>query len=253
MLQKNMKQHTEITLLEVKKRCKRKNAEANNRLHWFSSKFSIYFSYFFLKMRFTADQVTFIFFFVGLIGSLLYAFNSLALSLIAYFFFRLHIIIDMSDGDVARFNKSFSIRGAYWDAVIHSILNPLYFVFISYSFFIQFNNNIFLILGAFMGVSSSVLMGVKNNYYKALFSNKISTSPIKSKKSVDKSIKDNLFALISNGASIEGFILITVLVRFVDKEVFAIVLLIGYLILNIVISIVKFYLLSFKGYYEGRN
>jgi len=159
----------------------------------------------------------------------------------------------MSDGDVARFNQSFSIRGAYWDAVIHSILNPLYFVFISYSFFIQFNNNIFLILGAFMGVSSSVLMGVKNNYYKAIFSNEVSSNPIKNISSVNKSLISKLFSLVSEGLSIEGFVLLTVVVRFIDKELLAIILLLLYLSSNLLVSTVKFYLLSYKGYYNGRN
>ena len=57
-----MKMSTKIYLKEVKKRCKRENSIANNRLHWFSSNFSIYFSYVFLKLRFSADFVTVLFF-----------------------------------------------------------------------------------------------------------------------------------------------------------------------------------------------
>ena len=56
------------------------------------------------------------------------------MSIVGYILFRLHIIVDMSDGDVARFNQNFSIRGAYWDAMIHSVLNPLYYISICFSF-----------------------------------------------------------------------------------------------------------------------
>lgn len=248
-----MKSNTKITLQEVVTRCKRKNAETNNRLHWFSSKFSIYFSYIFLKLGFTADLVTTIFFLIGLLGSILYAFNSITLSLLAYLFFRIHIIIDMSDGDVARFNNSFSIRGAYWDSVIHSILNPLYYVFISYSFFIQFGDTTFLILGGFLGISSSVLMGVKNNYFKALFQNKMNINPIKRRDIVSYGWREKIKNLISDGISIEGFVLLTLLIRFSNIEIVAFILVSGYLLSNITISAIKFYLLSFKGHYQGRN
>lgn len=253
MLLITMKKLTKITLQNTKEKCKRKNAEANNKLHWFASKFSIYFSYFFLKLRFSADQVTIIFFVVGLLGSFLYSFDSLILSVLGYAMFRLHIIIDMSDGDVARFNKSYSIRGAYWDAVIHSIVNPLYYVFISYSFYLQFNNENFMILGALAGVSSSVLMAVKNNYYKAmLFNNEI----LKAKKEINsqnKSLKFKLFFLVTEFLSIEGFIFLTILVRFLDVELLALILIPSYIGANVLISGIKFYQLSYKGSYKMKS
>ena len=171
-----------VTLTEVKDKCKRKNAEANNRLHWFASNFSIYFSYIFIRMGLSADLVTIIFFISGLIGSVFYLFDSIIFSLIGYFFFRLHIIIDMSDGDVARFNKSFSIRGSYWDSMIHSILNPLYHLSISFSYYLVFDNIIFLIIAPFLVLSSSLLMAVKNNYFKALLFNNKTENKKSSKK-----------------------------------------------------------------------
>ena len=193
-----MKESTKTSLSDVKKGCKRKNAEANNKLHWFSSKFSIYLSYVFIKLRFTADQVTIIFFLVGLLGVFSFGLNSLPLSILGYLLFRLHIIIDMSDGDVARFNQSFSIRGAYWDAVIHSILNPLYYIFICFSFYIQFDNVLFILIGPLLGLSSSVLMAVKNNYFKAMLYNGLALNKQSSasdfkKNSVAEVILPNLY------------------------------------------------------------
>lgn len=248
-----MKKHTTITLDDVREKCKRKNAEANNRLHWFSSKFSIYFSYFFLKLNLSADQVTFLFFLLGLSGSLCYSFNSVILTIIGYVLFRLHIIVDMSDGDVARFNQTFSIRGAYWDAVIHSIVNPLYYVLISYSFFVQFNNELFLIFGAFAGVSSAVLMAVKNNYYKAMLFNGESYKPKIKEASYNKSFKFKIFFLASEVLSIEGFVLLTVAARVVNEEVLAFALLVIYLLANVMISLIKFYQLSYKGVYTTKS
>ena len=248
-----MKMSTKIYLKEVKKRCKRENSKANNRLHWFSSNFSIYFSYIFLKFRFSADFVTVLFFILGFAGAILYSFNSIILSLVAYVFWRLHIIVDMSDGDVARYNKSFSIRGAYWDAVIHSILNPLYFISISYSFFIQFENNLFLIIGCLSSLSMSVLMGVKNSYYKAKFFNKETYNPIINVNSDNKSIVHKLFFVSSEILGMEGFIFLTIVVRIIDVDIFAVCLLLLYLMSNIFISGLKFYNLSYYGYYKTKN
>ena len=254
MLFKIMKESTKITLINVKEGCRRKNSEANNKLHWFSSKFSIYFSYIFIKLRFTADQVTIIFFLIGLFGVFSYGFNSLSLSILGYMLFRLHIIIDMSDGDVARFNQSFSIRGAYWDAVIHAILNPLYYIFICFSFYLQFDNNLFIVIGALLGLSSSVLMSVKNNYFKAMLSNGMSLtknvvldSPVEKKPNIKKNIKYKSIYFLSEILSIEGFIFLAVFVRLFDKELFAYILLFIYLFSNILITAVKFYQFSYNG------
>lgn len=243
-----------ITLEEVRKKCRRNNAESNNRLHWFASKFSIYFSFIFLKLRFSADQVTITFFLVGLLGSGSYAFNSIIMSIVGYILFRLHIIIDMSDGDVARFNQNFSIRGAYWDAIIHSVLNPLYYISICFSFYLQFDNNSFIIIGALLGLSSSVLMAVKNNYFKAMLFNGMSLtknvtldSPVEKKLNIKKNIKYKSIYFLSEILSIEGFIFLTVFVRLFDKELFAYILLFIYFFSNILITAVKFYQFSYNG------
>ena len=242
-----------IDFRAFKARCQRKDYLVNNANHWFSSNFSVYFSYFFFRIKLSADQVTIVFFLVGLFGSFFYSFNSIIFSILGYLLFRLHIIIDMSDGDIARFNQSFSIRGAYWDAVIHSIVNPCYYVLISFSFYLQFNNDLFLILGGFTGMSSSVLMAVKNNYYKAMLLN---NEPYKNKhvKNLSKtSLKFKLFFLVSEVLSIEGFVLLTVCVRSLNIESTAIALILLYLGSNTLISAVKFYQLSYKGYYMTKS
>lgn len=234
------------TFNEVVDKCKRKNEKENNNLHWFASKFSIYFSYFFLRLRLTADQVTIIFFLVGLIGAISYGFNNIILTIVGYLLFRLHIIIDMSDGDVARFHQSFSIRGSYWDSVIHSILNPLYYIFITSSFFLQFNNEYFLYICPFIGLSSSVLMGVKNNYYKAmLFNNKNLKKNENNYSRKNKRFK--LFFFMSEIMSIEGFIFLTVLVRYFGSELFAFIIVYMYLSSNLLIALIKFFQFSYLG------
>lgn len=233
-----------VTFDEVIRRCKRDNYESNNRLHWFSSKFSLYFSYLFIRLGMSADTVTAVFFILGFIGALLFNSTTIFLSILGYIFFRLHVIIDMSDGDVARFHKSFSIRGSYWDSVIHSILNPLYYMSISFSYYFIFGELIFLIITPFIVLSSSLVMAVKNNFFKALYFNKKNENKSQNKMSP---IKYKLYYFLSEIISIEGFILTAVFVKFIKQYELAIFQLIFFLISNIFVACLKFYNYSYRG------
>ncbi len=247
-----MKEFTKITYKNVKERCQRKNANANNKLHWFSSKFSIYLSYLLIRIGVSADQATTLFFLIGLAGSLLYISVLPFLTFLGYILWRLHVLVDMCDGDIARFNSSFSIRGAYWDAVIHAVLNPLYYILICFSFYLQFDNNLFILIGALLGLSSSVLMAVKNNYFKAMLFNDINLNKKGSASNFKKNttlenIKFKLIYFLSEILSIEGFVFLTVFVRIMNLELYAFILVSIYLISNLLISFIKFYQLSYKG------
>jgi len=160
------------SLEEVKVRSARANPEANNKLHFFASKLSIYFSWIFVNLRLSANQVTVVFFLMGLTGSVCFVCGP-EFYLLGYIFWRLHIIFDLCDGDVARFNQTFSINGAYWDYMIHSVLYPLVYISICYSLYDKFNDFIFLLVGLLGSLVVSQLLAVKNNYYRAmLFSKK---------------------------------------------------------------------------------
>ncbi len=235
-----------ISLQEVKNRCKRENAKENNQLHWFSSMFSIYFSYFFIRLKLTADQVTIVFFLLGLTGAIFYSTNTLLCSLLGYLFFRLHIIVDMSDGDVARFNKSYSIRGAYWDAMIHSILNPLYCIAISFAMYTRFDDVFFLLLSPFMALSAGLVMAVKNNYYKACYFNNLQKESVK-KSTPKKNIKYWMFYIASEVLSMEGFVLGAVIVTAISTLFVVKMYMLLFLLANILVCLIKFYQLSYTG------
>ena len=238
------------SLTEVKEKCKRDNKKENDKLHWFSSKFSIYFSYLFINLRLSADQVTIIFFIIGLIGAVLYGSSNISTIILGYILFRLHIIFDMCDGDVARFNKSFSIRGAYWDSMIHSVLNPLYFLFFCFSLFSVHNDSYFLIISPFLTLSMSLNMSVKNNFLKAKFQNK---DIKKEKLKIKNKTGFRVFNLIAELISIEGFILLAIPVFYLQNIFVSKIFVLVYLIFNISKSFIKFILLSYKGAYYNRN
>lgn len=221
---------------KFKKLTKRKNNSSFVKTWYFSSLFSKHVSYILFKMGFSANSATILFFFVGLIGSLLVLFNNSWAILISYAFFRLHLLIDLSDGDLARYYKTYSIKGAYMDFMIHSLIYPLYIIFYSIIVYINFENIFFLYSGIFLSLLMSLILSSKNNYFRALFQNGIHKddfiSKFKIRLDLNSKFKNYLINIITDIISIEGFIFFNVLIYFFQMEI-------------IYTSIYSFYMLSF--------
>ncbi len=232
-----------IGLSEIREKSRRSNAIINNRVHWFSSKFSIYFSYFFINLGFSADAVTIVFFLIGIAGAISAFYGGIIGSIIAYICWRLHIIIDMSDGDVARFNKSYSHRGKYWDAMIHSILNPLFSLLIPLGCFYQSRDIQFILLGTGLMFSQSILLATKYNFPSEA---KITETPSQIGVFKTWSIKRKVINQASELAGMEGFIFIALLLN--GQGVIDLLKLVcaGYIAVNLLISGIKFYQLSYS-------
>ena len=164
------------------------------------------------------------------------------------------MIIDLCDGEVARYTQSFSINGAYWDFMIHSILYPLYFINICIVQFYRFDQIIYLFIGIFGSLIVSLMFAVKNNYFRAMFANNYSLSEYKEKtknKNI-KSLKNRFFVYFSDLFGFEGFLILFCVVQFLDAIVIKYFLL-SYTFLFSGIAISKLILLSIKGYYPKKN
>jgi len=195
-----------IGLDKVKLKTKRHNDESNKKLFFFGTFFSIYFSWIFINFRLSPNSVTGIFFLTGLFSAALFSFSDLLLIIFAYILWRLHIIFDICDGEVARFTKKFSFNGAYWDYMIHSILNPLTYASICFATYKKFDDDVFLILALFGSIIVSQTLSVKNNYYRAmLFNNKKLKK--NNNKSKDSPLKKPFVNLFIGLISFEGFLL----------------------------------------------
>lgn len=98
----------------------REDVKANDHIHYFSKYFAPRLAYTAYKIGLTPNQVTFIFLFLG-IGSGVALSSSLPF--ICYILWRLHIIVDMADGSVARATKVFSPNAVGFDRCNHVIIN----------------------------------------------------------------------------------------------------------------------------------
>lgn len=195
-----------IKLSDTKRKSARKNDQKNKRLHFFASKFSIYFSWVFINLGLNANQVTGVFFLTGLASSLSFFGSGPLFAVIGYVLWRLHIIFDLCDGDVARYTQKFSINGAYWDYMIHSLLYPLTFISIMVSLYNEFSDIGFLYLGIFGSLVVSLMQAVKNNYYRAMLFNKVDFD-VKKGESKASALKASVVNIFVGSLNFEGFLL----------------------------------------------
>ncbi len=242
-----------IALNEVKERAIKKDNDSFKKLFFFSSRFSIYFSWFFLNIGLNANQVTALFFLTGLVSVLFFlSFDPLNI-LIGLILWRLHVIFDLCDGEVARFNQSFSINGAYWDYMIHAVLFPLCFFSISYSLSQHFSNSNFFILGALGAIVLSWMLAVKNNYYRAMLFSGESLDVSKSARKIHKS-KYSLRDIILYLTSFDAMMFIYLGLCLIDASQYLFFgLLACYISFFFVLGAVKFFLFSRDGLYQRRS
>lgn len=240
------------SLNEVKQRSSRKNPLANNRLHFFSSKFSIYFSWMFINFGMSANQVTFIFFLVGLLGSMAY-FSGVEYFVLGYALWRLHIVFDLCDGDVARFNQTFSINGSYWDYMIHSVLYPLVYAGILYALYTEYGEVFFLVFGLVGSIIVSQLLAVKNNYYRAMLFSKLDLDVSVGSENAS-GFKYEIRRALHSVLSYEGFLFFITIISVlgVDVLIFKYTV-IFYTLVFLAIVLVKLYQFSIKGFYTRRS
>ena len=83
--------------------------------------FSTPFTYLSLRLGITPNQITIIYFFSCILGGIFLAFGTYPYMLLGVLFFLIFKILDDSDGEVARIQKSHSIEGLYLDRVGHYI------------------------------------------------------------------------------------------------------------------------------------
>ena len=242
---------------DIKEKIKKDRNPSHDIVFYFGTKFSIYFSWLFINLGLSPNFITGVFFLIGLIGALMILtsipYNPLII-IVSYILWRLHMIIDLCDGEVARYTQSFSINGAYWDFMIHSILYPLYFINICIVQFYRFDQIIYLFIGIFGSLIVSLMFAVKNNYFRAMFANNYSLSEYKEKtknKNI-KSLKNRFFVYFSDLFGFEGFLILFCVIQFLDA-IFIKYFLLSYTFLFFGIAISKLILLSVKGYYPKKN
>lgn len=110
--------------------------------------FSIYFTYLFVKIGLTANQVTLLGIIPGILGGILLIIGGFKYWLIGIVCFLLSYILDYSDGEVARFNRKESTRGKFLDSILHSaFMNSYLILSVAVGLYRELSSIVPLILG----------------------------------------------------------------------------------------------------------
>ena len=158
-----------INYQEFKNKTKRDNQVNFEKTWYFASKFSKPISYLLFRIGLNANQATVLFFLVGLVAAFLILLNDIQFLILSYILYKLHIIIDLSDGDLARYYQKYTFKGAYMDYMIHSVLYPLFIINISIISYINFDDVKFLYFGFVLSLLMSLKLAVKNTFFRTLF------------------------------------------------------------------------------------
>jgi len=234
-----------VSLKKVRKNSIRKNQEAHVRRYFFATRFSPFFTFLFINVGFTANLVTFLFIFVGIIGGGLLFILPLESFWVSYILWRLHVILDVSDGEIARFSKKYNDNAIYWDFMGHSIIYPLYFAGIFIMAYYEMNLS--LEIGIIGIIVASLLRAVTKNFQAMLYkANKKSKT-----KQVAKNRKKNILFYV---LSFEGFLFSILIISIFNslKNLLPFVIYFYIFVFFLIVSY-KFYKLTKNGIYTSRN
>ena len=179
-----------LSYKEFKLANQRDDQDRNNLTHFFSRYFVNVCAYPFYIFGLTPNQVTLVFIATGIMGGLL-SFQGFLIW--AYVLWRLHIIIDMADGSIARVTKLFSDYGDTLDKVGHHIIYPIYCIGFLYS-------------------SGLILLyPLLTLFFFAIASSQWTIKHIFRNKQLRPQAENILKRLIANIFGIEGFLIIIIL------------------------------------------
>lgn len=91
-----------------------------------SQRISPYFSSMYIKRKVVPNKITLHMIYSGIIGAILFSLPNIYLKIIGAIFIHLWFILDCSDGEVARYTKTFSKYGKELDYMAHLINHPLF-------------------------------------------------------------------------------------------------------------------------------
>lgn len=188
---------------EFKVRSTRKDFIANNNTHFFSHRFSKYIAYSFYKLGFSANAVTWFFLLFGILSAF---FLWAQFFLLSYFFWRLHLITDMADGEVARATGKFSKAADGFDRSNHLIVNTA----ILYAGTSSVENSLIIII---LIITFFLYYNFSLNYY------------IEKRETRQMTF---IAGIIRNLLSLEGFILFAILLQIISATEYQIILSIAY-------------------------
>lgn len=211
-----------MNFIQFSEKAVRADVIENDITHFFSRYFAVGVAYLCYKLRATPNIVTFLFLAAGVSTSLVLY---LGMPIVSYILWRLHIIIDMADGSLARATQKFSRSADGFDRSSHIIINTS-IIFVSNQ---HVSNQLSVGL---LTISFYLFYFFSRNYYSG-------------KQSVRQF---NLVeVLIKNAVGLEGYILTTILLMTFEATDLQ-----GYVVLVYSCTFFIMYLLKLRGFINSQ-
>lgn len=125
----------------LKKIARKQDIYNQKKLHYFSAILSSRVSYWFYNLKFTANFVLLLFLSIGILSSICLYFEFF---IISYILYRIHIILDICDGNLARAYNVFNNYAPGIDKIAHFIINNSFLILINFK--INFNLDILFLV-----------------------------------------------------------------------------------------------------------
>jgi len=129
---------------------------------WYSRiigrKISIYFTWMFLHTKINPNQITLISLLFGFISAFLIAIPNIVSLLLGVFVFQLYIILDSSDGEIARITNQCSILGKYLDKILHVGVYSFLYVGLGVNIYLRTLD----LRGIIIGLTTSLLLSISS-------------------------------------------------------------------------------------------
>ena len=158
-----------ISRKEILKSSRRSDHEDNVWVHPFSGRMASWFTWAFVNLGLSANQVTFLSFVSGVIAAGVLLSDNVVAAFTAFALFRLHVVLDASDGEVARYRNQTSQMGVYWDQSMHMIVYPLIFACLVWGRLLNDADMVLVVFGMLGVVGKIIDLGVQNAYYRVLY------------------------------------------------------------------------------------
>lgn len=134
-----------------------------------------------LHTRITAHQVTFAALLVGIFAVFLCAFH-----LPGYFFagillLQFWYLLDHVDGQVARYRKTSSLTGRFFDFLMHHMIHGLFFFSMGWALYAKTQNEVFILLGFVTSFATLLFNMLHDIKYKTYFERLLSETSVASR------------------------------------------------------------------------
>ncbi|CAK7025268.1 CDP-alcohol phosphatidyltransferase family protein [Fusobacterium varium] len=201
-----------------------------------SKRISPYFSAFYIKKKVAPNTITIHMIISGIIGAIFFSFSNIYFKIVGAIFMQLWLILDYSDGEVARETNNFSKYGKELDYTAHIINHPLFSISLLLSMIeIRKYNNILLITIFFLTTCLDLYFRNICAFYfiETLKEKQSENKNLKKYKKNYSKIKEKIKRIIEIFTFYPNFILFSTLLYFFNTDI-----IIFYALLNILFTFI---------------